>query len=53
MKSCSSWDRYVVESDDRTWMLTLMFGLAASKAVIAFWVCMPSVPSPDSANVIV
>jgi hypothetical protein len=31
----------------------LMFGLAASKPAIALAVCMPSVPSPDSANVIV
>ena len=53
MKSCSSCDRYVVESDDSTWMLTLMFGLAASKPLIAFWVCVPSVPSPDSANTMV
>jgi hypothetical protein len=27
--------------------------LAASKALIAFCVCVPSLPSPDSANVIV
>src|ERR1700684_4459851 len=50
MKSCSSCDRYVVESDDRTWTETLMFGLAFSKALIAICVCCPSVPSPDSAN---
>src|SRR6201996_1239353 len=53
MKSCSSCDKYVVESDDRTWMETLMFGLAFSKALIATCVCWPSVPSPDSANTMV
>src|ERR1700722_13402823 len=53
MKSCSSCDRYVVESDDSTWMVTLMFGLAFSKALIAVCVCAPSVPSPDSANTMV
>src|ERR1700761_7513411 len=53
MKSCSSCDRYVVESDDSTWMLTLMFGLAFSNALIAVCVCWPSVPSPDSANTMV
>src|SRR5260370_15881891 len=52
-KSCSSVARYCVESDDSTWTVTLMFGFAASKALIAFWVCWPSVPSPDSANTIV
>ncbi len=30
-----------------------MFGLAFSKALIATCVCMPSVPSPDSANTMV
>src|SRR5579875_2095219 len=30
-----------------------MSGLAFSNALIAFWVCWPSVPSPDSANTIV
>src|SRR5712691_3590669 len=34
-------------------MLTLMLGFAASKALISFWVAWPSVPRPDSANVIV
>src|SRR6202034_4255848 len=53
MKSCSSCDRYVVESDDSTWTCTLMFGLAFSKALIAVCVCWPSVPSPDSANTMV
>ena len=53
MKSCSSCDRYVVESGDSTWTLTLMFGLAFSKALIAVCVCWPSVPSPDSANTMV
>ncbi len=53
MKSCSSCDRYVVESDDSTWTVTLMFGLAFSKALIATCVCAPSVPSPDSANTMV
>src|SRR5215470_9456511 len=53
MKSCSSVDRYVVESDDSTWTVTLMFGLAFSKALIAACVCWPSVPSPDSANTMV
>src|ERR1700759_4220229 len=53
MKSCSSCDRYVVESDDSTWMETLMFGLAFSKALIATCVCWPSVPRPDSANTMV
>src|ERR1700728_5455875 len=53
MKSCSSDDRYVVEFGDSTWMLTLMFGLAFSKALIASCVCWPSVPSPDSANTMV
>src|SRR5580692_2554591 len=53
MKSCSSCDRYVVESDDSTWTCTLMFGLAFSKPLIATWVCWPSVPSPDSANTMV
>ncbi len=33
--------------------MTLMFGLAFSKAVIATCVCLPSVPRPDSANAIV
>src|SRR3984885_3203015 len=53
MKSCSSCDRYVVESDDSTWTETLMFGFAFSKALIATCVCCPSVPSPDSANTMV
>src|ERR1700722_7859265 len=53
MKSCSSCDRYVVESDESTWTVTLMFGLAFSKALIATCVCWPSVPSPDSANTMV
>src|ERR1700728_4084267 len=53
MKSCSSVDRYVVESDESTWTCTLMFGLAFSKALIATCVCVPSVPSPDSANTMV
>src|ERR1700728_2288307 len=53
MKSCSSCDRYVVESDDSTWTETLMFGLAFSKLLIATCVCWPSVPSPDSANTMV
>src|SRR5260370_11854039 len=34
-------------------MVTLMLGFAASKALISFWVAWPSVPRPDSANVIV
>src|ERR1700735_3788541 len=53
MKSCSSWDRHVVESDDSTCTVTLMFGLAFAKALIAVCVCWPSVPSPDSANTMV
>src|ERR1700742_5043989 len=53
MKSCSSVDRYVVESDESTCTCTFMFGLAFSKALIASCVCWPSVPSPDSANTMV
>ena len=53
MKSCSSCDRYVVESGDSTCTCTLMFGLAFSKPLIASCVCWPSVPSPDSANTMV
>src|SRR5580693_4307877 len=53
MKSCSSVDRYVVEFGESTWTLTLLFGLAFSKALIATCVCWPSVPSPDSANTMV
>src|SRR3984885_14414519 len=53
MKSCSSCDRYVVESGDSTCTCTLMFGLAFSKPLIAVCVCVPSVPSPDSANTMV
>src|SRR5580693_328304 len=53
MKSCSSCDRYVVESDESTCTCTLMFGLAFSKPLIATCVCVPSVPRPDSANTMV
>src|SRR5215472_16104164 len=53
MKECSSCDRYWVESGDSTSILTVIFGLAFMKALIATWVCWPSVPSPDSAKTMV
>src|SRR5215472_10545903 len=53
MNECSSCARYWVESGDSTSILTVIFGLACMKALIAFWVCWPSVPSPDSAKTMV